>query len=76
MWNFKMTPEAHRIAIETLSKQGLLDLRLTRTGKDEFAVEGVKDDVAILSMGTVHVREGDTVTISGLKMELELNFDE
>jgi hypothetical protein len=71
---FKITDEAKVAVIKHLSENGLLDFCIERNGKNDFDITGKYEGFTVVKLDTVMIRDGDSLTLQGLKMVL--NFEE
>lgn len=69
---FEMTEEAQRIALEHLSNDGSLMVRITRVGRNEFEVGLYKDDVMMLQMEGFSLEKGDSFVLSGISADIKV----
>lgn len=69
---FQITPEAQKAVIRHLSEDGYLELRLERAG-NKVRVSGMYEDQEVLVFDELlPLFNGDTLTLSGLKIKLDL----
>lgn len=75
-FNFSMTDEAKRLALETISDSGLLDLVMTVKPKLRYSFELKHKGVTICSMPDVTLDVGDKFELKGVKISLGLFGEE
>lgn len=71
-WDFKLTDAAIGAAMQVLSERGLLSLRITRVGNDEFTYSLVHNKLVVCEMEEFELTKGNSFTLTGVKMYLEL----
>lgn len=70
---WEITEEAKRGFIDYISQQGLMDVRFERPSKDTILVVCYYKDMDICRLGPFPFKQGDTVTLEGVQIVLNLD---
>ncbi len=70
---FKLTPEAHKHIIASLSDKGLLDIELHRSGKNTLKVYAVHNGNRVMELPSVELKVGSTLMLEGMRVEIAVS---